>query len=185
MFDLYPHGYGARLGTSPPTGPLKQSGSRYVAQASPRLKGTSTLQGCWGQPAASEGRPQAPPHKERAAGRLEPKWLRTLSLSLSLSLSLFFNTDKGKAVNPPPRAYAPCQSRFSVKQLQQMRASGQQLCKLTLSLSPSTRIKEASGRSYLSFPLFFNPEKHSVFCRVYLIRCLLAHASRILTNNRK
>ena len=60
VFDLYLHGYGARLGTFS-TGPLKQSGSRYVTQASLRLKGTSTLQGCWGQPAASEGRPQAPP----------------------------------------------------------------------------------------------------------------------------
>ena len=86
------------------TGPFpKQSGSRYETQASPRLKGTSTLQGCWEQPAASEGRLQAPPATDLSSSSL------SLSLSLllrgwgagpSLSLSLSFARAMGTGVAP-------------------------------------------------------------------------------------
>ena len=88
MFDRYLHGYGTR--TFPPTGPLKQSGSRYKTQAFPRLKERppSKVAGNSQQPRRAV--PKRPP-QERAAGRLEPTWLRLISLSLypSLSLSLF------------------------------------------------------------------------------------------------
>ena len=81
---------------------------RQVQDSSlPPLEGTSTLQGCWEQPAASEGRPQAPPPRRRE---------RQVDLSqkcLSLSLSLYQVGSTGRS-NPAPRtrAHAPASHFF-------------------------------------------------------------------------
>ena len=79
---------------------MKQFGSRYVTQASPRLqeRPPSKVAGDSQQPRRAVLK--RPPHRERAAGRLEPKWqMATLSVS--------FGRVMGRGSPLPARTQAP------------------------------------------------------------------------------